>query len=79
MRMWFSSPRLFGSLIQPSPDPRLAGNLRNASEHPARLPLHLKIITLIGWLLVIYGAACIVSAIFSVAHAGLQSLLVDEQ
>jgi hypothetical protein len=70
MWTWFSSPGLFGGLIQLKPVSQLAGDLRKASEHPARIPPHLKIMTLVVWLLVVYGAACIVSAIFSTAHAG---------
>jgi hypothetical protein len=78
MCTWFSSPGLFGGLIPAQAISQLAGELRNASQHPARLPSHLMIMTLIAWLLVVYGAACTVSAIFSAAHAGPQSL-VEEQ
>jgi hypothetical protein len=76
MRMWFPSPGLFGSLVHHEADQQLE-NPRNASQRPSRLSI-LTIMTLIMWLLVIYGAACIVSTIFSGAHAELQFLVGDQ-
>jgi hypothetical protein len=52
------------------PDPELAENLRNASEHPARLPLRVKVITLLIWLFAVYGFISFIAAFFSGAHAG---------
>ena len=44
--------------------------MRNASEHPARLTLRVKVITLLIWLFAVYGFITFIAAIFSDAHAG---------
>ncbi|HEX4595952.1 MAG TPA: hypothetical protein VH157_16820 [Bryobacteraceae bacterium] len=55
-------------------DPELAENLRNADEHPARLPLRIKVAVFLIWAFAVYGFIC---AVVSIAHAGTCRYYMD--